>query len=135
MGSVESEAAMERHSNSKECDPPPSPTLEQFSKDLPDQFDEVKGFEITKLSASEKNAFVTAKKTVKSVTMVVVFLVVLGATIVSKGATFLMVSQVSTSRNPMNFCSNNIPYIYSNLTGPVVSSNSQKEKVAWLWGL
>jgi len=146
MGSVQCVTAMERHSRNK--DPPRSSTdsslhdepqnedMEDFRKNkLAQQFEAVKSIEVEKLSASELNAFATAKKIVKVVTMIVVFIMVLASTVVSKGATFLMVSQVSTSKTPMGFCADKIPYIYSNLTSPLVSNNSEQEKVAWLWGI
>ena len=86
---------MERRSGKK--DPPSTsaewikdeePTkedLDYFRKnDLAQQFDSVKSIEVEKLSASELNAFVSAKKIVKVITMLVVFVVVLGSTVVSK---------------------------------------------------
>ena len=70
------------------------PELEDFrKKELKEQFDTVKSLEDAKLSASELNAYETPKKVLKVVTMLVVFLVLLTATLISKGATFLMVSQ------------------------------------------
>ena len=86
---------MERRSRNK--DPPGTSTewiqdeglskedLENFRKnDLAQQFEAVKSIEVEKLSASELNAFVSAKKIVKVITMLVVFVVVLGSTVVSK---------------------------------------------------
>ena len=86
---------MERRSWAK--DPPLGPTetakkdemtdadAENFrKKELAKQFEDVKSLETQKLSASELNTFATAKKIVKLVTMLVVFLVVLSATVVSK---------------------------------------------------
>ena len=86
---------MERHSRNK--DPPRSSTdsslhdepqnedMEDFRKNkLAQQFEAVKSIEVEKLSASELNAFATAKKIVKVVTMIVVFIMVLASTVVSK---------------------------------------------------
>merc|ERR1712154_758663 len=119
MGSLEAAATMERRTRNK--DPPISPTdgvnqdelteeeLNDFrKKDLCKQFDAVKSIEVQKLAASELNTYATAKKIVKVVTMLVVFVIVLGSTVVSKGATFLMVSQLTTSPNSFSFCPDSI---------------------------
>ena len=59
--------------------------LEDFRKnELEEQFNSVRSREIPKQSASELHAFTTAKKIVKLCTMIVVFLVLLASTVVSK---------------------------------------------------
>ena len=59
--------------------------LEDFRKnELKNQFNSVRSREIPKQSASELHAYTTAKKIVKLCTMIVVFLVLLASTVVSK---------------------------------------------------
>ena len=54
------------------------------NNELKKQFDSVRSREIPKQSASELHAYTTAKKIVKLCTMIVVFLVLLASTVVSK---------------------------------------------------
>ena len=64
---------------------PTNEDLEDFRQnELTKQFDAVKSIEVEKLSASELKSFTTAKKVLKVVTMIVVFVTVLTATVVSK---------------------------------------------------
>ena len=51
---------------------------------LAKQFDRVKSVDAEKQSASEKNEFATAKKIVKVFTMLLVFIALLGTTVLSK---------------------------------------------------
>ena len=64
---------------------PTNDELEDFRKnELAKQFDAVKSIEVEKQSASELNSFTTAKKLLKVLTMIVVFVTVLVSTVVSK---------------------------------------------------
>ena len=76
----------ERSSIESEHHKQPTPEdLEDFRQnELAKQFDAVKSIEVEKQSASELKSFTTAKKIVKVMTMIVVFVTVLTATVVSK---------------------------------------------------
>ena len=76
---------METLTESKENDELPRSTSNMYNKkEWEEQFNSVKSIEAPKQSASEIHTFATSKKVVKVLTMIVVFSVVLTATVVSK---------------------------------------------------
>ena len=71
-------------------------------------------------------------KVLKMITMVVVFFVTLAGAVVSKGATMFMVSQVAGKKKNIPFCNHSLSLEFANIQNPTVS-NSDLEKVGWLW--
>lgn len=69
----------------------------------------------------------------KVVTMVVVFVVTLTAGVVSKGATFFMVSQVSSRTKIMSGCTTSFPQSLQQ-TGVSVGI-TDRERVGWVWAI
>ena len=65
------------------------------------------------------------------VTMAVVFVVVVTAGVVSKGATFFMVSQVVTSKK-IDICPRNFPPMFDERFSWTVEP-SLTERIGWLW--
>ena len=69
----------------------------------------------------------------KLLTMVLLFLVTLAAGVVSKGATFFMVSQVAARTKTMPACTEDFPLM---VRDPTVSVGiTELEKVGWIWAI
>ena len=68
----------------------------------------------------------------KYITMFVVFVVVVTAGVVSKGATFFMVNQVAAKSKGMLTCASD--FSFPNLPGQVATA-TEVEKIGWLWAI
>ncbi|CAL8111798.1 unnamed protein product [Orchesella dallaii] len=69
-------------------------------------------------------------KTLKLITYIVTFVVVLGASVISKSATVLMTSQLRNKNQ-------SIPYCSSQISGSVefLSYSTQEERISWVWAI
>lgn len=66
----------------------------------------------------------------KVITISVTFFAVLGCSLVAKGATFFILSQITREKRALGIC----PLDFGNMTGPFATVVfEEKNVVAWLW--